>query len=264
MAPANGIAVQLGDRQGLLFKPSKEQEALDRWINHEFLDVERNIAKRWRRALTTIDFDVMVKAVMSQLGNWRKPKDLADAKQIADTIIDYLEPEWLLRFGLPLIGLSDAIEPVVGRWINSRRPPIRRRFPYFVFMLTINIFFCLVLPTQLLKNVKASHHIDLAYLYYLPFCSVFTSKDNFHIQIVPLFMNSRQTFVCGNDFKEDMKKLDAHYSALPPEVRRTGLFNFASFPPDDQSFLTTRLWDKYLPTWREVGRAQTRSGTLSQ
>lgn len=119
-------------------------------------------------------------------------------------------------------------------------------------MLTINLFFCLVLQTQLLRNVKASHHIDLAYLYYLPFCSVFTSKDNFHVQIVPLFMNERQTFVHGDEFKEEMKRLHAHYSSLSEEVQRTGLFNFASFPPDDQSFLTTRLWDRYLPSWREV------------
>jgi len=31
-------------------------------------------------------------------------------------------------------------------------------------MLKINIFFCRVLPTQLLSNVKPSHKVDLAYL----------------------------------------------------------------------------------------------------
>jgi hypothetical protein len=39
-------------------------------------------------------------------------------------------------------------------------------------MLSINIFFALVLQTQLLSKVKASHQIDLGYLYYLPFCAV--------------------------------------------------------------------------------------------
>jgi hypothetical protein len=69
---------------------------------------------------------------------------------------------------------------------------------------------------------------------------------------VPLFLNPDQTFVNGTDFKEDLRKLDAHYSALPDEVLRTGLINFARTPPDDQTFLTTRLWDKYLPRWREI------------
>lgn len=117
-------------------------------------------------------------------------------------------------------------------------------------MLTINIFFCLVLPTQLLRNVKASHQVDLAYLYYLPFCSVFTSKDNFHAQIVPLFIGPNQSFVNGIEFKEEMKKLNEHYSALPDDVLKTGLINFATYPPEETEFLTTRLWDKYLPRWR--------------
>jgi hypothetical protein len=85
---------------------------------------------------------------------------------------------------------------------------------------------------------------------YLPFCSVFTSKDNFHAQIVPLFLDSSQTFVNGNEFKEELKRLVAHYSALPDEELKTGLINFATWPPEDKSFLTTRLWDKDLPLWR--------------
>jgi hypothetical protein len=107
-----------------------------------------------------------------------------------------------------------------------------------------------VLPTQLLRDVKQSHQIDLAYLYYLPFCSVFTSKDRFHAQIAPLFLNPRQTFVNGNDLKEDLKRLDEHYSHLPDDVLSQGLMTFAQVPPEDASFLTTRLWDKYLPLWR--------------
>jgi hypothetical protein len=194
----------------------------------------------------------MVKRVSEEIGPWRMPKSLADAKQMADTIIDYLDSEFLLGFGLDLLGLPEATEWVVNDWIERRRPNLRQHVPYFVFMLTINIFFCLVLPTQLLRNVKPSHMVDLAYLYYLPFCSVFTSKDNFHVQIVPLFLGPMQDFINGNDFKEDMKRLVAHYNALPEEVLKTGLNHFADHPPDDQSFIVTRMWDKYLPTWRRL------------
>src|SRR5437763_1548187 len=107
-----------------------------------------------------------------------------------------------------LLGVPESKEWVLRDWIARRRPRLRQHYPYFIFMLSINIFFSLVLPTQLLRNVKASHHVDLAYLYYLPFCSVFTSKDNFHAQIVPLFLGPNQTFVNGLELKEDLKKLD--------------------------------------------------------
>src|ERR1700730_8982663 len=133
-----------------------------------------------------------------------------------------MDPEWLIAFGLNLWGAPETTEYVLSNWMRERRPPIREHLPYFVFMLTINIFFCLVLPTQLLRNVKPSHKIDLAYLYYLPFCSVFTSKDYFHAQVVPLFLDANQTFVHGLDFKADLKKLDERYSALPESELRKG------------------------------------------
>jgi hypothetical protein len=246
-----GQPVQLGDKKGIIFQRSQEEEALDRWTRREFLDVERQIARVWRRGLSQIDFSAMVKSVMAELGHWKKPKSLAQAKQIADNIIDNMDPDWLIGFGLNLLGLPEATEWVRSDWIEQRRPPLRDYIPYFVFMLSINIFFCLLLQTELLRNVKASHQIDLAYLYYLPFCMVFTSKDRFHAQIVPLFLDSKQTFVNGEELKADLKKLDEHYSRLPQSELRKGLINFAAYPPDDTEFVTTRLWDKYLPRWRE-------------
>lgn len=247
---AGGRHVQLGDKKGVIFEHSPEAEAVSHWAKHEFLELERNIARQWRRALTGIDLKAMVQTVTSELGPWRKPKSLQDARKMADTIIDNMDPEWLIRFGLNLMGAPETVEYVVNEWVQKRRPPLRDHLPYFVFMLTINIFFCLVLPTQLLSNVKPSHKVDLAYLYYLPFCSVFTSKDNFHADIVPLFLSPEQTFVNGTELKEDLKRLVAHYEALPEDVLKTGLIHFAAYPPDDTGFLITRLWDKYLPGWR--------------
>lgn len=247
---AGGRHVQLGDKKGVIFEHSPEAEAISRWGKREFLQLERNIARRWRSSLTSIDLDATAKQVLRELGHWRKPKSLQDARKMSDTIIDNIDPEWLIRFGLELLGASETIESVVGKWIQKRRPPLREHLPYFTFMLTINILFYLVLPTQLLSKVKPSHSIDLAYLYYLPFCSVFTSKDNFHAEIVPLFLSPEQTFINGAELKEDLKRLVAHYEALPEEVLKTGLVHFAAYPPNDDRFLVTRLWDIYLPGWR--------------
>jgi len=238
---AGGRCVQLGDKKGVIFEPSREAQAISRWGKREFLELERNTARQWRRALIGIDLNAMVQSVMGALGPWRKPKSLQDARTMTDTIVDNMEPEWLIRFGLDLLGASETVEYVVSGWIQKRRPPLRDHLPYFVFMLTINIFSCLVLPTQLLSNVKPSHKIDLAYLYYLPFCSVFTSKDNFHADIVPLFLSPEQTFVNGAELKEDLRRLVAKYEALPADVLKTGLIHFAAYPPDDTGFLITRL-----------------------
>ena len=59
-----------------------------------------------------------------------------------------------------------------------------------------SVQFCLVIPTQLLSNIMESHQVDLAYLHYLPFCSVFTfarfpnnlDKKNPYIRITHLIV----------------------------------------------------------------------------
>lgn len=247
---SQGELKQLGDSKGMIFRASEEEEAVQRWARREFLDLERQIAKSWRRMLSQIDLDTMSQNMLKAIGPWRKPTSLQDARSMTDTIIDNLDPEWLLRFGLQVLGVPEATEFVVTDWKANRKKLLREYRPYFIHMLSINIFFCLVLPTQLLKNVKQSHHIDLAYLYYLPFCTVFTSRDNFHVQAAPLFMHQAQQFIHGDDLKADLKKLNEHYLQLPHEVLEQGLYTFAQFPPDDSTYLTTRLWDAYLPKWR--------------
>lgn len=61
-----------------------------------------------------------------------------------------------------------------------------------------------------------------------------------------------QTFVRGQDLKEDLARLNAHYAMLPDEVKRQGMMSFAGEPPDDGKFLTTQLWDRFLPNWRAL------------
>jgi len=177
VALAGGIPVRLEDKKGVVFRRAPEAEALERWCAREFLDVERTIAKQWRRSLTQIDFDTMIRTMVSAMapGANREPSRCQTHCRHGYRLLGsgMVAPIWP---GTP--GVPEATDSVVKDWIVRRRPSLRQYVPYFVFMLTINVFFCLVLPTQLLRNVKASHHVDLAYLYYLPFCSVFTSKDN--------------------------------------------------------------------------------------
>jgi hypothetical protein len=246
-----GQPVITGDSKGILFRASEEEEAVRRWAARDFLDLERQIAKQWRRMIERIDLNAMSSNVLSNIGPWRKPTSLEDAKFLTDQIIDCVDQEWLLRFGLQTLGIPEAIDPVVNRWLGDRRKALRSYVPYFIHMLSINIFFALVLPTNLLSKVKPSHTIDLAYLYYLPFCTIFTSRDNFHVQVAPFFMNPFQTFVHGDELKSDLGRLHEMYQQLPQEELDKGLIGFADCPPEDTSFLTTRLWDKYLPKWRE-------------
>jgi hypothetical protein len=246
-----GESVANGKSKGVVFRESEEEEAIHRWSRREFWELERDIAKQWRQAIDRIDLNVSYADILNATGTRRKPTSLEEAKLVTDSIIDSVDQEWLLRFGLHILDVSEATEWVTIRWKSDGRPLLRSYLPYFIHLLSINVFFALALSAKLLKKVKPSHAIDLAYLYYLPFCTVFTSRDNFHVRVAPFFMDSFQTFVHGDDLRADLKRLDERYKQLPEDELNKGLIGFAAHPPKDTSFLTTRLWDQYLPKWRD-------------
>jgi len=249
---APGDYVETAGRGGIVSRPSKEEEALIRWQRAEFLDVERQLAKSWRNALSTLD-----------LGKWRlrlggrRARSLVEARKLARDEIDGRRGRYrVVRAALEIadIGPLDS-ERVIRRWKSLGGPPLRIFAPYAGYVLEIDLFLAAALDASLISDRRATNRVDIAYLYYLPFCMVFTSGDRLHQRVAPLFMRQDQVFVPAAEMKADLARLDEHYSALPPEVLRRGVLSFAHYPPTDQDFLTSRLWDKLMASdWRR--RAQ--------
>jgi hypothetical protein len=78
----------------------------------------------------------------------------------------------------------------------------------------------------------------------------FVSGDKLHRTTAPYFLDEDQTFIWAPDLKVELARLDTHFPRLPEAVKAQGLFSFASHPPTEGDFLTTRLWDRFLPAWR--------------
>ncbi len=251
-----GTLVRLNNNQGMVYNMTEEEEAFLRWQRGEFLDLERQIAKRWRRSVTGIDYSAPYALFNSLYASFRKPRNLKDAKYLADTLIDLYREETSMRLGMSLLHISPADqEHVLQRWFETGKPPIREFAPYFSYLYSVDLFFYLSIGADLISRVrpakKADNKVDIAYLYYLPFCRVFVSNDNLHERVVPLFLRDDQTFVKGQSLKADLAKLDGYYDSLPDEVKAKPLYTFAPYPPSHESFLVAELWDKYVPDWRK-------------
>ncbi len=247
-----GRVLQLEGKTGVIFHPSPEEEAFSRWQKKQFLELERSNARAWRRALSNLDFERMYDLFRPffPLG---KPKTLLDVKKFVDFHLDGPDQERVLLFGLTLVGIPpESFEMVVKRWKSAGKPRIREFAPYFSHVFAVDMFFYLAIAADVIGRGRASHKIDLAYLYYLPFCMVFTSNDKLHADIAPLFLRDHQSFVPGRELKADLGKLDSHFDALSDAIKSRGVMSFAHYPPRDDSFLVTRLWDKHMsPKWRE-------------
>jgi len=147
---------------------------------------------------------------------------------------------------------EEWVEQIIARWRSVGEPNIRNHAPYFTHVLTVDLLFYLSIAAGLIGSDRKSNRADIAYLYYLPFSMVFTSKDNLRVRVVPYFLREDQSFVNGIDLKNDLRRLDEYYSAFPEEIKEQGLYGFAAYPPDDDSYLVTRLWKKHMkPPSRE-------------
>lgn len=232
---------------GIIYKQTPEEEAFHRWQRGEFLEIERGAAKRWRHQLESIDLEAMAASFKGILETAGRPQALADIKAVAEAIIDGPDQGAVLRMGLAFIfGDGDWTEQIIARWENLGRPRIREHAPYFTHVLTVDLFFYLGMAAGQIGSHRKSNKVDIAYLYYLPFCMVFTSRDDLQVRAAPLFLRADQSFVHGGDLKADLKRLDAHYDSLPADVKEKGVYSFAAYPPNDDSYLVTQLWKKHL------------------
>jgi len=246
--------VATGNGLGIVIERPPEMEAFERWQKSEFAEVERLYAKAWRRGLDSVDLN----AIVQNLGLAAPIRaDAAEIKSWADSVVAGRRNRFgTLKASLEILGVPETFRPtILARWKSAGGPPLNEFAPYAAHVLAVDLFFVFGLAAGVISANRASNMVDIAYLYYLPFCMVFVSGDKLHRRIVPHFIRKDQDFVWAPDLKADLAKLDSHFSSFPEEVKAKGLFKFAGWPPEQTEFLTTRLWDRHLPDWRRIASA---------
>jgi len=245
-------SVMTGDQKGLVLERSSEAEAFECWQKHEFLDLERQNAKQWRQELSSLDPHRIIKNLGVDEGQFKV--DQQELKLWVDRAIGSQDNRFgrfgALKAALETLAIPENLwDRIFRRWKSEGGPPLIKFAPYAAHVFSVNMFIALGLAGGVISPERPSNIVDLAYLWYLPFCMVFIFGDKLHRRIAPLFLRSTQDFVWAPELKTDLMKLDAHFSTFPESVKAQGIFAFASWPPEDDGFLTTRLWDRHLPEW---------------
>ena len=258
-----GRSVMTADRLGVVFEQAPEIEAFERWQRGEYLTIERQFARSWRLSRTRLDLSQIVANSGLPKGVRLDVKDFAEAKKWADRFVRGERNRFsTLKGALETIGVPQKLwSRIVSRWKADGGPPLTEFAPYAAHVFNLDIFFFVSLAASLISTEKASNQIDIAYLYYLPFCMVFVSGDNLHKRVAPLFMGEDQQFVWAPDLKADLARIDEHYSRLPEAERDKGLFELARHPPLGIDSITTQLWKRFLPgASASAGKSSGRSG----
>ncbi len=246
-----GREVETPDGRGIVFEHPPEVQALQRWQSGEFLEVERRFARGWRQGLSGLDLGAVYEKYRDPRGG--RVRDLAAAKARAEHLVNHAGGRFsTLKLAMETAGLPHPLRSgVVARWKDAGGPPLNEFAPYTAHVVTVDMFFHLAIGSDLIGRERPSNKIDNAYLYYLPFAMIFVSNDRLHERCSPCFLQDDQLFLSGRDLKQDLRRLDEHFSALPAEVRERGVLSFAQNPPTEGDYLTTQMWDRFLPGWRQ-------------
>ena len=242
--------------KGVIFEGSPEEEAFLRWQSREFHDLEREFASTWRANLESLDLK-RIPDEFRKLGiSSRSCKSLQEVKSIADALVNgtdkTLEVLGFLFFVLDIP--QEGRNLIMERWVASKFPSLLSFAPYAAHFLTVEIFFQISLEASQISSNRPSNRLDIAYLYYLPFCMVFVSSDRLHRKCAPLFLRKNQSFIWGPELKNALSVLDEHYSTLPKSERKKGVMHFAPHPPTEIESIVSQAWDRHLHGWREYAK----------
>ncbi len=235
-----------------VMEESPESAAFNRWREHDFQTIDRVYAAQWRHTLAQIDLESIAALLKESLGGISF-RDLAEIKRAADDATTQKNSRYrLLITRLSSLRLDAQLrEKIISRWKKLGGPPLKDFAPYAHYCLTVDMFFRLAIASGHIAATRATNQVDIAYLYYLPFCNVFASADKLHSRCVPLFLRSDQEFIAAQDLKADLAKLVRYYDALPEKVKEPGAMRYGAYPPLEGEYLTSALHDRFFPGWRK-------------
>jgi hypothetical protein len=242
-----GRRVANGSQTGVVYDESPEDVAFQRWQREEFEEVERLFATGWREAMKGIDLKQIAETFQSLGITPQTCRSISDAYDLANGIVSGNHKRFeQIVLAVRLLRIPpEAYQAISQRWQQAGCPPLSRFAPYTAFVVTIEIFFQIALAANLITTTRNSNRTDIAYLFYLPFCQAFVSSDRLHQRVVAPFLRADQHFVWGQDLKEDLGRINAHFLRLPESERELGVMRFAHRPPPDVSTVVGEVWGRF-------------------
>lgn len=247
-----GKLVKNAGQSGVVYEISPESEAFNRWMRRDFHELERQYARAWRTQLSNIDLTNFTSELQMLGVDTRLCKTHAQAKNLAESII-YGNDKIFERMHLicMLLRLPEQFTyDIIRQWNSLGNMSIRQYAPYAAYVATVELFFHILIASNLESGERASHLIDIGYLNYLPFCDFFVSNDKLHGRCTPLFLRENQQFINGLQLKKGLKELDEYYDQFSIEIKESGISSFAKSPPKESPFFVSQIWDAFFPTWR--------------
>lgn len=227
--------------KGVFIDVQPENDAVLRWQNGRFNADDVKFAAQWREAATGANLEG-IKQELPEAPY--KIKSLEEANTFANLMLT--EPEFrepILRWFLGFLRCDQqTYDRVCFRWRLDILRSLHTFAPYAVHCLRVHLLYYLGMMHGILST-RSSNIVDLEYLCYTPFASIFCSGDKLHRHLVPFILHDDQSFVDRQEMQDALKAMIAAREKA------------ADSEPDAES-LIGRLWIKH---WGKLPRQSART-----
>ena len=228
---SGGVPVTASDgSRGVFFGVSPGADAVSRWRVGDFNETDLQGAIAWREQAQGANLEQM-KSLVPWLG-----ARLRSLTQVVDVVDRMLASPPGQGFLLNLLsGLfrftPRLIAEIQKRWNKEGTDSLQSFAPYAQHCLRVQLLFNIAMLNDLV-GTRPSNIVDIEYLYYTPFSSIFCSGDKLHNQLAPLVMFDDQSYLKKDDLRLALTAIS--------KSRETGS---VSPLPDDS--LIRQLWVKH-------------------
>lgn len=241
--------------QGIHFEEQPERKIIRDWQDGNFNQMEEDFSREWREAIEAINLEQPSneyrRLIKERLGKLPPVKNLNALKlHILSALRDPKYTKSHLQTFISQLQISDEISKrIFERWEQMGQPLFEKFAPYAFYCYSIRMLFDTGMAFNLIGTRK-TNVIDLQYLFYLPFCMVFTSNDNLHKNLTTPLLNEKQTFVDAGELKKDLARISARWNALTQGEKKADAKEYGCYPPPKPTSITHQLWVKYMKPWK--------------
>lgn len=229
---------------------TSEQAAIRNWQRGDFTEAEKSLASKWRAYTKEIDLEALKRQWSVVKTTYPDCKDYGTLLSISENWLNNEKMQSQLLFlMLEELRLDQEVSSsIFYRWESGEYKLLKDFAPYFYFVSKVDISFRLGLVYNMITT-RPTNRIDCEYIYYLPFCNIFSSRDNFHKSFVPQFLADDQIFINGDELKADLKNIIDILEKEDAELKFEWNNNFSIEPPNNEASLTYQMWKRYMPLW---------------
>jgi hypothetical protein len=183
---------------------------IHRWQRGEFNEQDKKYARIWQYVKDSSKADNYIKILQANHIIIPKSTSIGELVIVVDELLrnSTMQSVFLDMF-LSYQSIDKIKKHVIKERFNQCSYSLSKVAPYAFYCLKVLVLFLGAYKFDLLLEKKTDDQIDLEYLFYLPFCNVFSSNDKFHMMLAPSLMRSDQLFLTGEDLKKGIQEIES-------------------------------------------------------